>query len=331
MVRQYVVTGVRQGTPEWLALRRTGLAASEMPIVTGARGGVYDLWAYKAGLMDAPEPPPPDLAELFALGHALEPVIADAYTRRTGLKVLPVPRMLRARQHPWAFASLDRWTEARDRIVEIKWAAHRRWTDGVPVAVQDQVQWQMLVTGIPRTDVAVLNGGVLEVHEVAADPDHQAGLMRLAVAFMQMVADRTPPQIDGSEETRRALARVHPRATVADMIPATPAMDAEMASLRAIRRQITDLEATAAQVENGLRAAIGDHEGIEGFQFRATWTAPRGGGRTSWRDVVEDIRTSGPAEVGALIDEAIGRHTADNQPGRVLRVRWKDEETGKWM
>lgn len=71
------------------------------------------------------------------------------------------------------------------RIVELKYAPHR-WgdeVDEVPAAVQDQVQWQLMVTGWEEADVAVLRGGRLDIHAIAADPAYQESLMRLARWF----------------------------------------------------------------------------------------------------------------------------------------------------
>lgn len=51
-----VTTDVRQNTDEWLAMRRTGVTASEMPVVMGNRPGLVELWAYKSGLVGARTP-----------------------------------------------------------------------------------------------------------------------------------------------------------------------------------------------------------------------------------------------------------------------------------
>ena len=107
-----VTTGVRQNTDEWLAMRRTGIAASELPVIAGNRAGLVELWAFKSGLIERDDPDPAT-QELFDIGHALEPVIADLYTRKAKRPVRRVTQMIRHPQHEWLFASLDRRSEER--------------------------------------------------------------------------------------------------------------------------------------------------------------------------------------------------------------------------
>lgn len=332
-----VTTEVRQNTDEWLAMRRTGVTASEMPVVTGNRPGLVELWAYKSGLLER-EDPDPATQELFDIGHALEPVIAELYTRKTGRPVRRVTQMIRHPQHEWLFASLDRVSAVKGEriIVELKFAPNRRWDDGietVPADVQDQVQTQMLVSGYPMAHVAVLMGGRVDWHEVPADPEYQDALLRLAIAFRQQVLTGQRPAIDGSESTRKALARLYPRETL-DLLDPTPELDALAHGLRSAKAAAKAVTEEEDRLANVLRAVLGEHEGVEGDGYRITWTKNKDSARTDWQAAFEAVvqrfvLDDGP---GRTVADAIrAEHTRTVEGARVLRTRFLDEETGKWL
>ena len=326
-----VRTPVRQNTDEWLAMRRTGVTASELPVITGNRPGLVELWAYKAGLIER-EDPDPATQELFDIGHALEPVIADLYTGKTGRRVKRVTQMLRHPRHDWLFASLDRVSaEAGERIiVELKWAPHRRWDAGdetVPADVQDQVQAQMLVSGYPMAHVAVLMGGRLDWHEVPADPEYQAALLTLAERFRADVLSGTRPKVDGSESTRRTLARLHPSDTL-DMLDPNPTLDALAADLRAAKAAARAATEEQDRLENVLRATLGDHEGVESDWYRMTWTQNKPGSRTDWKKVADAASAQWDDETWQAL---LRSHTTTTDGARVLRTRFLDEGTNKWL
>jgi len=326
-----VTLPVRQGTPEWLAMRRTGVTASEMPVIAGNRPGLVELWAYKSGLIER-EAPDAATQELFDLGHALEPVISDMYTRRTGRPLRRVSQMVRHAGIDWLFASLDRVSAVRGErlVVELKFSPHRRWDDGaetVPADVQDQVQTQLLVTGWPMAHVAVLLGGRLDWHEVPADPDYQAALLTMAQAFRAQVLSGTRPTIDGSESTRRALARMHPRETL-DLIEPTPEIDALAADLRVAKAAATAAKDEEDRLANVLRAVLGDHEGVDADTYRLTWRATADVRKTDWKALSADL--------AALVDnpgatDALATFHTTTAPGtRRLVTRFQGDD-GRWM
>lgn len=324
-------TDAKQGTPEWLAMRRTGITATDLPILMGNRDGLVRLWAEKCGLVE-PEPPDPATQEMYDLGHALEPVIARRYSVLTGRPLRAVEAMVRHPEVSWAFASLDRVSAvAGERlIVEIKWAPHLAWRsepEAVPAAVQDQVQWQMLVTGYPVAHVAALVGSRVEWHEVPADRGYQDALMTTARWFRGLVERKERPDIDGSESTRRTLTALYP-ADTEDMLDPTAETDALAHGLRSAKAAAKAAGDEKDRLENVIRAVLEEHEGVESDWYRMTWTKNRDGSRTDWKKVAEVASRDFDREVWeALVRE----HTTTTEGPRVLRTRFLDEETGKWL
>lgn len=322
---------VRQNTDEWLAMRRTGITASDLPVLMGNRDGLVRLWAEKSGLVEA-ETPDPATQEMFDLGHDLEPIIARRYTIKTGRPLKAVSAMVRHPEVPWAFASLDRVSAVPGErlIAELKWQPHFTWrgeSEAVPAAVQDQVQWQMLVTGYPMAHVVVLVGARVEYHEVPADRDYQDAQMRVATWFRGLVERRERPTIDGSESTRRLLADMYPADTDEPLEPTaeTDALAGEWRAARAAAKAAAEEEARLANVT---RAVLEAHPGVESDWYRLTWKKNKDSERTDWKAVAADLAGRIDPDIW---QSAVDGHTTTVEGARVLRPWFKDEESGKWL
>jgi putative phage-type endonuclease len=327
---------VVQNTPEWLEARRDHIGSSDIPTITGSNpygGSVYEMWALKARVIDEVEIDEAT-AEMFALGHAMEPVIARRYTEVTGRPLRRARRLLESKAIPWASASLDRVSAVKGerRIVEIKWAPHRRWDDGpepVPANVQDQVQWQMLVTGYPVADVAVLSGSKVSYHEVDSDPEYQADLVKIATWFRGLVETRTPPTVDGTESTRSAIARLYPDDD-GILLPASPEWDTLAASWRAAQLDFDRVEERLGAIKNEVRLLLEAHAGVEGDAYRITYRKTKPSRKTDWRaayarlaDALED---AGKGTAAEWLEYAADRWTTETSGSRRLLPKWKGDQ-----
>lgn len=228
---------VAPGSPEWLAARRDGITATDIPVIAGLASweSPYSLFHRKLGnLPDVPDSP------RFALGRYLEPYVAKLWSEATGLGAAR-GGLYRSCERPWQMATTDRvhfdprdgraGSEAVDWLLELKtWAdADRdRWHDHPPLAVRAQVLWQMDVMGVSTGHVACLflpsgelasyvieHGGTydagigthgdfdeLQACQVCADID----ALRLAGSeFYARLQKGEAPSVDGSAATLAAL------------------------------------------------------------------------------------------------------------------------------
>lgn len=349
---------IRHNTPGWVDARRDFIGSSDLPVITGNTPygtSIFSLWAIKTRLAE-PGPIDADTQELFDLGHALEDDIAERYTVKTEREVRRAMRMLSRKDLAWASASLDRVSAVKGerRIVECKWVPYRNWiNDGpepVPAYVQDQVQWQLWVSGYDVADVAVLLGSKVYVYEIGPNQRYQDDLVYIAKWFRELVVKASPPPIDGSEATRKALTRLHPTVAVPDILPPTAESDALAGELREARLALKAVNETEGRLANALRSFIGDHQGVEGDTYRASWTKNVDSTKTDWpavarnyRRVLESINTGGPLDpdLAALTGEGLpltqlleaieSLHSKTVEGPRVLRVKFRDEESGKWV
>jgi putative phage-type endonuclease len=312
---------VLQGTAEWHEVRRTGIGSSDAPVVAGERGSLLALWAEKTGQAE-PVEPDERTAELMAWGHRLEPVIAAVYSETLDRPLRRVRRLLRHRDWPVAFASLDRVSARKGerRVVEIK--TRRWWASDAPLPGDwmAQVQHQLWVTAYEVADVAALVGGSeLRIIEIPRDDGYLADLEYLERDFWDHVETRTQPPVDGSETARRVLSRLHP-ADDGQMLPADGAWDEFAIRLRLALLNADQAQAELDTIRNAARAMLGDASGVEGDGWRITWKKSKDSAVTDWMALADSLLPL-PADQRQAV---IARFTKTQEGPRVLRPWFKE-------
>ena len=263
-------------TPEQIALRRNTLGASEIAAVCGLDPfrGPWDVWADKRGL---------DIREEFAesdMGHLFERPLLEHYSRKTGVS-LTYPETLIHPIHRWVSATPDGL--ASDRVVQVKVVganmAHK-WDSGVPEYVVCQVQWEMMVAGLPLAVVVACVGGTdYRALDVPADLEIQESLFDLGREFWEgYVLTGAPPDPDASEACRKALSARHRKHSV-ELIPATRELVEMAYQHKRLGASLTSLKEERDAIGNTLRLAIGDRSGFEWEDGRCTWTTDKSGAR----------------------------------------------------
>lgn len=335
---------VRQGTNEWLEARREGIGSSDAAIVAGERGSLIELWGEKTGLVPRPEPDA-ELAERFAWGHRMEPIVADAYTERTGRPLKRAMRLLRHPEVSFALASLDRVSAVKGerRVVEIKVSdIDAKWKgEELPGDVKAQVQHQLWVTGYDVADVAVLTRyWNLRVFTEERDDSYIDDLAYLERDLWGYVERREPPPVDGSETAQRILSQLYARANGV-MLPPGGDLDLLAEELRLAQIAAKDAESRLGTVKNTIRAVIGDADGFEGTWGRITWKNNKDSERTDWQQlagayrqalhelryaVVEDkVMEARSLAERTNLDAIESIYTRTVEGPRVLRATFKEE------
>lgn len=137
---------MKQGSEEWLELRRTKIGASDAPVIAGVVKWktIKQLWEEKLGLKT-------DDTKTWYMqrGNELEPVARDLFTKVTGIPV--EPEVVFHPKYDWMMASLDGLSDDKSISVEIKCpgeADHATAKAGrVPDKYYPQVQHQLEVLG----------------------------------------------------------------------------------------------------------------------------------------------------------------------------------------
>lgn len=196
---------------EWHEARRSSLGASEVAAVLGLSPWQTPLSVYMAKMGVRNEIP----ENLAYFGRALEPVIAKwVEDRHEEIGSLDEGFSARSEKWPWLTVSPDRvWYGDDGRPddsgpcpVELKTSSafgRDKWSGGVPLFYQAQVQAQIAVLDAPYGWLAVLHGGnEPELYRIERDNDFIDGhLIPKTKAFWENhVLAQVPPEPTTSEE-----------------------------------------------------------------------------------------------------------------------------------
>jgi len=250
---------------DWLAARRQGIGASEVGTILGLNqfDSAYALWLRKTGQI-------PDQDESLAmwLGHEMEPIIARRYEMETGRRLLdPGDYTISTHpDYPWLRATLDReatFEDGRTGPVEIKAVGvftGDEWADGnAPLVYQAQLQIQMACTDAEVGEIAAVIGNrEFNVVRFERNDDFLDAVIPLLHRFYECIVSGEPPEIDGSNATAKALAKLHPEDNGDTVdLPDSLAMD-----IHAWQQYQADLKALEEKIKlhtNRIKAALGEN------------------------------------------------------------------------
>ncbi len=284
-----VHTGLRQGTQAWLVARRELITSTDLSVLLG-----INPWRCEADLADEKLTGKRGETNLrMKMGTALEDVIAEEYTAKTGRKVQRVRDLVVHPRIPWAGASPDRRVIGERRAVELKWSGSKaRFADGIPQDVQSQVAWTLGVLGWDVADVAVLLGGdEVQVHEVPADPALFDDLVAVAQDFRRRLEAGGP-----FAQSDESLKRAYPRDNGV-LLPATPDLVEFVEQFRAAKAAKVAAENAEKTIASALRAVLLDASGIDGL--------------LTYRKNADSTRTNWPAVAAAYRTLLADRHSVD--------------------
>ena len=140
---------LKQNTPEWIAMRKSKIGASDASIILGINPWktARQLWEEKLDIV--PQPP---MTFAMLRGHELEPLAREFFMVTTGKEAMPSVCF-----HPdytWMMASLDGVNHDEQFILEIKCGGQRLHDQArigvIPEYYICQMQHQMAVTGYKR-------------------------------------------------------------------------------------------------------------------------------------------------------------------------------------
>jgi putative phage-type endonuclease len=308
--------------------RRSGIGASEAPAVLGVDPyrSAADVWALKTGLATEQEE---NLA--MRLGNLLEPVVAQLFAERTGIRVRRHRRAVYDPQHRFLWAHLDRWTP--DEVIEIKTTSRPsdEWgADGssdVPVTVMVQTLLQMRYARRQRARVAALLWGrELRVYELAYDAELADEIvMRLAAFWTDHVLANVQPPVDGSDASRAFLARRYPRDSGEEIVAAPENLPLVMRLLSA-RADTERAKAEQQEAENNVKQFMAEATTLRWETGTVTWRAQTRRS-TDWQRVAEWAGSQLLAQ-GQINDESWAELVAGNttaSESRVFRVNERKE------
>lgn len=249
---------------EWLRARMAGIGGSDVSAIAGLNKYKSPMGVY---LDKIGESPIEDItSEAAYFGNILEDVVAQEFTKRTGMKVRNRFAILQHPNHPYMLANVDRMIVGKKEGLECKTASEYlkgEWEgDEVPTPYLLQIQHYMAVTGYNAWWIAVLLGGNKFIFKrIERDEEIIEYLIKLEGDFWaNHVIKRNPPEFDGSEASSRLLQALYPQAEPKSEIQLDKTVETLIEARDAYIEDITALETKKKEIENQIKAQMGENE-----------------------------------------------------------------------
>lgn len=271
----------------WLDARRDGIGASDIAAVCGLSKykGPWDVWSSKVNEVDDDEP-----SDAASWGLEVEDSICKWWARKEG-RTLGPGGLYRHPVQSWMRATPDRFVldalGRRLHCVDAKnanWRMRDEWEDldSAPIEFIIQIQWQCAVTGLDGGWLVGAIAGHPPVGRwIPRDDELIDELIKRGAAMWQLVLDKTPPPVDGSDIAARWLAQTY--------MPSNPdltvALDDDVIDL--VRAWVgadddeKDAKAAKQAAENAMQELLGHAEvGEIGNRKVVTWKTQERSGFT---------------------------------------------------
>lgn len=263
------------------------IGASECAAVLGLSryGSPLQVWMAKTH-------PSPDISEVRIggkneaayWGNELEDKVAENFTKVTGKKVYRVNDTKTHPEYDFIRVNLDRQVYNEDATLECKtcsaWKAGEWEADEIPEEYILQVMHGLAVTGKKYGYIAVLIGGQKFLWKcVERDEELIAKIIAAEVDFWErFVLTKTPPMPTGSDRDSSLLGRLYPTANPELDIELPAEIEAIIARRAELITMGDDLDEKILEVENIIKARMGEAESARAGIYRVTW---KGQTRTS--------------------------------------------------
>lgn len=259
--------------PSWLAARKTGLGASDIPAVLG-----LSPWKSPADVFLEKTAPPEESEDRssqhprLAFGLLMEPPMATLFEQETGLETERCATLFRSLRWPFLLATPDYFVFSEtmssrpDAVLQLKTSGREDdWRDGVPVHVAAQVQAELAVTGHAHAWIGAAlfgPGGFRRfVHCEVERSDSFIGdiLVPKAAEMWECIEARRPPIMDAAVPgAGAALARLYPRddGSILDLAGEYMDLDADrQMKLAASKKLQEEADAIKATIQAAMGAA----------------------------------------------------------------------------
>ena len=152
---------------DWLEYRKKGIGGSDVAAIMGISpfATIRDLFYNKTGVQPVIQEEEESNWVAKEVGHRLEDLVAEIFSKKTGLEVFPVRIMFRHPLYPFMLADVDyfvRMPDGKFAILECKtcnYNAKDKWADdGIPAHYVLQVRHYLSVMNMQKAFIACLYG-----------------------------------------------------------------------------------------------------------------------------------------------------------------------------
>jgi putative phage-type endonuclease len=276
MQAEILIPTSKMSEAEWLEQRQKGIGGSDAGAIAGLSKWKSPVGVYldKIGESSAES----SRSEAAYFGHVLEDVVAQEFSKRTGLKVRRRRAILQHPEHSFMLANVDRLIIGKKEGLECKTASEYLkgdWEEEeIPAQYLIQCQHYMAVTGYEAWWIAVLIGGNKFVHKkIERDEEIINYLIEIESDFWNNhVLKKNPPAFDGSEASTNLLKAMYPEGDVS-LEPVELAPEASDLISNYEQAKVEEKEASERrkEAENKLKSLLGEREAAYASDRLVTW------------------------------------------------------------
>lgn len=313
-MKQYykVCSTLGMSREDWLAERRNGIGGSDAATVVGLNpySSRYALYLDKTGLL-----PEKEDNEKMRIGRDLEEYVAQRFAGETGKRVRRVNAMFALSAYPFIRADVDREVVGENAGLECKTSTRLKKADLeagiIPLMYLAQCYHYMNVKGYDRMYLAILLFGEgLYIFTIERNESEQTALLDAEIAFWHdYVEAGVFPPADGSDSTAEAISVAFGGTLDNGETVSLSKYDSDLSRLEAIKGQIKELDAEKQEIENRIKAEIGEATGGESENWIVTW---KGSPRSS-------------VDTDALKKAGIYDNYKKTTVSRILKIKYKGE------
>lgn len=203
------IINLKQNSQEWYEFRRSGIGASDAPIIMGVSPyrTMYQLY------LDKTESMVQEQNESMRRGRDLEPVAREAFEKlylgMYGCEISANPCVVQSDENKFIFASLDGYDQEKKVMVEIKCPGEKdhamaKDTKAVPDKYYPQLQHQMYVTGLESMFYfSYRNSEDFFSIKCLRDNKFIEKLVAAEIKFYKAIQSRTPPELADTDYEER--------------------------------------------------------------------------------------------------------------------------------
>jgi putative phage-type endonuclease len=299
------------GRREWQRARKQGIGGSEAATLFNRPGRIVNKWQSAFSLYQK-KVSPEDLDEdnpTLELGRRLEPAVREMYIDKVGRTVTGGFTLLAHPDYDFMIANTD------GRIAPVpehdgegvyegktqNFFVKHDWKQEVPLLYRVQLQHYLAVTGLSWGSFACFELGAADWFHWGDEERNDKFIQALYDLewefWSKHVLARIPPDPDGSTATTKALKLLHPNdnGRVIFLPPEATGWLTERAEISA---EMKTLKARQAEVDNRIRAALGDH----------SYGALEDGRGVSYKTQGSNY---GPELVMQVVEELLGKEDAN--------------------
>ncbi len=253
----------------WHSYRKKGLGGSDIAAVYGQSPfcTARDLYYVKTGVKPVIDEEDNWVAKKY--GHLLEDLVAEIFSKKTGLRIYKKTYLYAHPDHPFMQANIDYFVELPDgteAILECKtcnYNARDKWDDGsVPFNYELQVRHYMAVTNINVSFVACLygnNDNEFVYRKIERDLDFESDLIEQESYYWNnyVIVGVEPPYTEAGELVLASIRRYKGNAdTSASAVVLDPSLISAIESYKAIREEKLKLDRESDKLEKQMKTAI---------------------------------------------------------------------------